>query len=1243
MDMKKTIKTGGLVIGILLGLIFSFPNLSFGQDVTDGLVGHWKFDEKSGAIAHDSSGEGHHGKLTDNDPANDDKNTPPKWSKDRAGNGILRFDGVDDCVDLGDIDKYEFGPDDKFTVSLWLKPGKPGRGKSEWWAHLVGRLNGAWFGGAGKWTWAIRQNASVGFNMGDGVNANGHGRNLGAIPHGAWHHFVVVVGAKGEKIECYRNGKKLEPMTRTIGQVNKTSNPFRIGGEIGANESRYWFKGEMDDIRIYNRALSQEEVVALNTQLRKPSTAYSQGLTSSINTPVSMNLKALDPNGEESLTYQIVTPPANGKLSGEAPNLVYTPRADFSGDDSFTFKVNDGHLESNIATVSIKVALPAFPGAEGFGACARGGRGGKIVHVTNLNDSGEGSLRWALTKIKGPRIVVFDVGGLIDLKRPITVPARKPKSLDPHDYSDYTIAGQTAPGGITLNNGLSASAHTYWNDNWTRNFIIRHIRVRGYNRGGDSIGLYNATDCILDHVSVSAGCDETIDASGATRYTIQWFTAEESGWGDQGQQSGSGGLNHNFGPFQAYNPKAKSNFHHVLMAHHSSRTPYIHSKSTDVWFDIRNCVVYNGGGTKLQGPFKVNVMNNSYITGPTGPSGLSGPHDTGYYAGNLQYPMKGKPVKLPQKGGKRTEPWPWISVTTETTADALESVLNKAGAWPRDATTRRTVKEVRTRTGKRTCHGPIERLLERRDGPTSEKYDKDRDGMPDAWEKGHGLDPADPEDRNKTVPAGASPDDRHKGYTYVEYYLNELADSIVGKSLGPTHTIKTSVSPPDAGIINAERAPREDTWYNRPYIYGVIEWGEEEYNEGSTAVMRAKAKPGYVFSHWEGEPADGLTARRVAFPVLSDVSVTAHFKPADKHCNISVSVSPAKGGNVAGKGEYREGEIVTLAAYASKGYKFKRWIGGPLDKKANPVIQFAAPGDLDITAEFEPGEGGDFLIDDFNDQNKDSLWKDSSGKPKQWTGRAEFAKISEGDYALTGGYDAFNLGGKGTVTIPEGSTVLKFKVYNLDKEKEANVSNRGEYSLLRRSPYIRWGHVRKKIWKIGMWYSDPLRFPVIPAGESRVMEIPLAFLRNHSGRYAVKPNEKFGRLFIFYYFTGYSKSRSPLWNAEVAVDDVSFGRACAGAITAPNLPPVANAGRHQIARDIDGDGKELVWLNGYDSYDQDAGLIKWIWTENGKELAKGFAPGVELPVGKHTLTLTVTDGPGAVAEDSVSITVLEKE
>jgi hypothetical protein len=647
----------------------------------------------------------------------------------------------------------------------------------------------------------------------------------------------------------------------------------------------------------------------------------------------------------------------------------------------------------------------------------------------------------------------------------------------------------------------------------------------------------------------------------------------------------------------------------------------------------------------LQGPFKANLINNVYIIGPDKAAGqLAGPNDIDYYAGNMKYPRQGEPAEF-KSGGGRTEPWPWISVTTEPAGEALESVLNKAGAWPRDAHTRRTVKEVRTRTGKRSSHGPIELRAEQRDGSTSAQHDTDRDGMPDAWEKEHGLDPNDPEDRNKTVPEGAGPDNRHKGYTYVEYYINERADSIVGKPSGPTCVIKTAIAPPGAGVINAQRSPRKNRRYNMPYAYGVIGWGEEEFNKGSTVVMRAKPRPGYVFSRWEGEPVHGLTAGRVSFPAASDVSITAHFEPIGKNCTINVSVSPAGAGHAAGTGAYREGDIVTLAAYSSEGNEFKRWVGGPLDKAANPVIRFPASGNLDITAEFRKGTGGDILIDDFNDQNKDSLLIGSSGKPVKWTGRAEFVKISEGDYALTGGYDAFNFGSKGggqTLKIPEGTTVFKFRVYNLDKEKEANVANRGEFALTRRGPFLRWGHVKKKKWKISMWYAEPLRFPVVPPGGSAVMEIPLALLRNYAMDYSVKPGDTFKKLFAFYYFSGYyPKSRSPLWNAHIAMDNVSFGRACAGPITASNLPPVANAGRDQVAKDLDGDGKELVFLSGCKSYDQNGGTIaSWVWTENGKEVAAGFTPGIELPVGTHTLTLTVKDGEGAASEDTVTITVL---
>ena len=875
--------------------------------------------------------------------------------------------------------------------------------------------------------------------------------------------------------------------------------------------------------------------------------------------------------------------------------------------------------------------LPAFPGAEGFGAKASGGRSGKVLHVTTLEDYGrrekpiEGSLRWALTAVKGPRIVVFDVGGVVRLKSEIAVAA---------EYGDYTIAGQTAPGGVTLPKGFYPSL--YRPGSWykakgrpqreTENFIVRHIRVRGYGRGADAIQMSKAANCILDHVSISGGGDELVDANKSTDYTFQWLTAEESNLGDQGKQSGSGGLDHNYGLFQGYSPHSKMNYHHLLIANHKRRCPYIHAlyKSVTTQFDMRNCVLYNcGGGIWLQGPLNVNVINNNCLRGPDkGHGQVSGPRETGYYSGNFLHPLKGERAEISKPG--RKEPWPWISVTTETPEKSLESVLNKAGAWPRDATTKRTIREVRTRTGRRGAHGPIELLAERRDGPTSEKHDRDRDGIPDSWEKDHGLDPGDPEDRNKIVPAGASPDDRHKGYTYVEYYLNELAESIVGKSLGPAYTIKTKVSPPDAGVINCKRAPRRNTSYNRPYIYGVIEWGEEEFHEGSTVVMRAKPRPGYVFSRWEGGPVEGLTAHRISFKAQSDVDITAHFEPMDP-CTIGVSVSPPKTGNVAGKGAYREGDIVTLAAYSSKGHAFKRWVGGPLDKAKNPVIQFAASKNLEISAEFEPGNGGDLLIDHFNDQDKETLLKGASGKPTQWwSDRVSFAEISEGNYALTGSYHAFSLK---EIQIPEGTTVFKFRVHNLDKEKEANVANRGKYAYTRRSTGLKWG-------KAKMWYSEPLRFPVLPAGKSAVMEIPLALLKNAEQTSVSKAGDKLkGFRFMSFCTRG-------LWNVKIAVDDVSFGRASEGPIKAPNLAPVANAGRDRIAGDMDGDGKERVYLNGYDSYDQNGGLIiSWIWTENGKELAKGFAPAVELPVGKHVLTLTVKDEQGAIGTDTVTMVV----
>ena len=160
------------------------------------------------------------------------------------------------------------------------------------------------------------------------------------------------------------------------------------------------------------------------------------------------------------------------------------------------------------APPAIAADLPAFPGAEGFGARARGGRGGQVLLVVNLNDSGRGSLR-AACEAKGPRTVVFRVAGLIDLKSPIRL-----------READITVAGQTAPGDGVCLKGASFLVET-------SNVIIRHLRVRAGDQLGqevDSISIGGQSrDVILDHCSTSWSVDESLSASPAL-----WRTASVS-------------------------------------------------------------------------------------------------------------------------------------------------------------------------------------------------------------------------------------------------------------------------------------------------------------------------------------------------------------------------------------------------------------------------------------------------------------------------------------------------------------------------------------------------------------------------------------------------------------------------------------------------------------------------------------------------------------------------------------------
>ena len=259
---------------------------------------------------------------------------------------------------------------------------------------------------------------------------------------------------------------------------------------------------------------------------------------------------------------------------------------------------------------------PAFPGAEGHGRYVTGGRGGKVVHVTNLNDKGTGSFRAAVTG-NSKKIIVFDVAGVIPLASDLTIGA------------NTTILGQTAPSpGITLR---------YYTVRPEDNCIIRFIRLRrgqekDINDGADATWQRNKTGIIFDHCSFSWSIDEVASFYDNNNFTMQWCTVAES-LTNPGHSKGAHGYGGIWGGKLA-------SFHHNFVGHLMNRGPrfngarygwtgYTSNKnySTYQWkntvqaenVDFRNCVMYNAQGTCYGGPGggQINIVNNYYKAGPS--------------------------------------------------------------------------------------------------------------------------------------------------------------------------------------------------------------------------------------------------------------------------------------------------------------------------------------------------------------------------------------------------------------------------------------------------------------------------------------------------------------------------------------------------------------------------------------------------------------------------------------------------
>lgn len=259
---------------------------------------------------------------------------------------------------------------------------------------------------------------------------------------------------------------------------------------------------------------------------------------------------------------------------------------------------------------------PAFPGAEGHGRFTTGGRGGKVIHVTNLTDDAsnpaEGSLRWAL-KQSGTKTIVFDVSGYIDLKADLSI------------SKNTTIAGQTAPeGGITLR---YYTLHLSGDNIIVRFIRSRRSQVKDVNDGADAIWERHRKNLLLDHCSFSWSIDEIASFYDNRDFTMQWCTLGE-GLANPGHSKGA----HSYGGIWG---GKNASFHHNMIVHVQNRAPRFngarygwdgydktkYSSTVDAErVDFRNCLMYNWGNGNgcYGGPGGgyINIVNNYYKAGP---------------------------------------------------------------------------------------------------------------------------------------------------------------------------------------------------------------------------------------------------------------------------------------------------------------------------------------------------------------------------------------------------------------------------------------------------------------------------------------------------------------------------------------------------------------------------------------------------------------------------------------------------
>ncbi len=448
---------------------------------------------------------------------------------------------------------------------------------------------------------------------------------------------------------------------------------------------------------------------------------------------------------------------------------------------------------SVLTAKGMNAQVAAFPGAEGFGKHATGGRGGKVVTVSNLNDDGAGSFRQAFREYPGePITVVFSVAGIIELKSPLKI-----------SRSNITVAGQTAPGdGICLK-GNSFIINCAGDKTGARgNIIIRYLRSRPGAKiatGVYGFNMENSQNIIIDHCSFTWANEECAAMYDTKNVTVQWSIISE----------GLYNANHHKG-LRAYGGVwggQNASYHHNLISNQNSRTVRFNgarAHDTLAIVDYSNNVIFNwksanacyGGEVDIPGGrFNINLVNNYYIPGPATPKELkfvkanynqakAKGFGQWYLYGNVmegnkklsannslgidltEFPEQYRKLALVTAAFAIAEP-----VTLQSAREAYQLVLKKVGAsLPKyDAVDQRLIAEAQSHKATSGEKGIINDALEAGGWPVYQYIkapaDTDKDGMPDEWELKNGLN-AELADNNDYKLS--------KEYTNIEVYMNGL-------------------------------------------------------------------------------------------------------------------------------------------------------------------------------------------------------------------------------------------------------------------------------------------------------------------------------------------------------------------------------------------------------------------------------------------------------------------------------------